>query len=65
MAIVGFIICFIFSLIITLVLPFFCVIGAAFSGKSGEGWWALVPFAIGCGLLYLTIANSPFHIAIS
>lgn len=65
MAVVGFIICFIFSLAVTLVLPFFCVIGATFSGRSGEGWWALVPFAVGCFLLYLTIAHSPFHITVS
>lgn len=65
MAIIGFIICFIFSLAITVLLPFFCIIGAAFSGKSGESWVALIPFAIGCFLLYLTIANSPFHISVS
>lgn len=65
MAVIGFIICLIVNLAVTFIAPFLCILAASFSGKSEERWWALVPFVIGCGLLYLTIAHSPFHITLS
>lgn len=63
MAILGFIVAFIFSLAILLGGPIVFLAMNAFYGD--RPWPALIPFAIGCVLMYLTLTHSPFHITVS
>ncbi len=63
MAIIGFIVAFIFSLWIMVGVPIVFLLLTGLSNESPR--WAVLPFAIGCVLMYLTLTHSPFHIAVS
>ena len=62
MAILGFIVALLFSLAIMLGGAAVFLAASAFSGE--KPWPALIPFTIGCYLLYLTCQHSPFQIII-
>lgn len=60
-AVLGWLILMLLALGFTLGGPAAVLISTAFSG--GKNWPAIIPFGVGCGLIWALCHYAPFHIS--